>query len=421
MPNALIKSGTAAFTNGSATVVGTGTTWASTVRPGHLIRSKTNNVFYEILTVGSNTSLTLGENWSGTTGTYGYEILPWFASEEQASTYLAALGATLLDRFGSILTFAGGSQTQTLNKATLGANVGSVLQVGGANRFREGLFGDDVHRLQRSADGVGWTDVLTVNRTTGAVAINGSTQLPVQASNTAVTPGDRLARVDGALHAALGHFGVYYTGSGNVLNIDTADGGTAGLVQAGGSNGGVFPLAGFFCFQRQRAYSNSAAVDTAVNYASSGAVDPRIMHRIRAGDGTVGPWRETYHRGNLVADVAQSGGVPTGGAMSPVISNANGLAWRFANGLQICALRQSSLSLTITTAIGAFFRDDTPPAWVFPAAFSEPPTVTFNIGSSYIWGIPGATSASQATRSALSPVTYTGSLVAYNLAIGRWF
>lgn len=51
--------GTAAFTNGSATVTGTGTTWAATSHVGWVIRNNANGTWHLVTAVGSTTSLTI--------------------------------------------------------------------------------------------------------------------------------------------------------------------------------------------------------------------------------------------------------------------------------------------------------------------------------------------------------------------------
>lgn len=62
----LYTTGTVAVTNGSATVTGTGTAWASRARPGMLLRGP-NGVSMTIASVASDTSLTLTANYTGTT------------------------------------------------------------------------------------------------------------------------------------------------------------------------------------------------------------------------------------------------------------------------------------------------------------------------------------------------------------------
>lgn len=52
----------ATFTSGSRTVTGSGTTFKNLLQPGYLIRPKGSNDFYEVLSIESDTSLTLREN-----------------------------------------------------------------------------------------------------------------------------------------------------------------------------------------------------------------------------------------------------------------------------------------------------------------------------------------------------------------------
>jgi hypothetical protein len=172
----LIRVGTATFTNNSANVVGIGTNWTTTVRPGALIWSNFNRLPYEVLTVNSDTSLTLSENWSGTTGTYGYAVQQWFGAQDDAPTAISTQIALFLAAYGELFSVTGNSKTQTFNKGTVGSNAGPVLQVAGVGYFRLGMFGDGVYRLERSADGTNWTTVYSVNRSTGAITVTGATE-----------------------------------------------------------------------------------------------------------------------------------------------------------------------------------------------------------------------------------------------------
>lgn len=163
--------GTATFTNGSATVTGSGTDWTVSARPGALIRHNSNKIFYEILTVNSDTSITLVENWSGTTGASGFEILPWFSGEDDAPTAISVQIAQFLSAYSELFAVSGNSKTQTFNKGTSGSNAGAVFQIAGVGYFRVGMFGDTVFRLERSTDGTNWTAVWAVDRSTGAITI----------------------------------------------------------------------------------------------------------------------------------------------------------------------------------------------------------------------------------------------------------
>lgn len=171
----LIRSpGTATFTNSSATVTGSGTNWTATARAGMLIRSKSNNVWYEILTVNSDTSITLVENWSGTTGSSGFEILPWFSGQDDAPTTLSAQIGVFLAAYASLFSVSGNDETLDLDKATTGANGGITFKINGVAYFRAGMFGDGTFRIERSADGTNWTNAISADRSTGAIAMPGA-------------------------------------------------------------------------------------------------------------------------------------------------------------------------------------------------------------------------------------------------------
>lgn len=179
MTNSLLTAGTATATNGSATVTGSGTVWASTVRPGMLIAfGSPYSAWYQVTAVASDTSLTIHTNYTGTTGTYGYGILPWFATEADAATRISNDLLTLLEGYGTIFNVSGASKTQTFDKTSSGGDAGQILSQGGTKQFRFGLFGDNVYRLQRTTDGTNWTTVYSVDKSTGAVTVAGTWTMP---------------------------------------------------------------------------------------------------------------------------------------------------------------------------------------------------------------------------------------------------
>lgn len=179
MTNSLLTAGTATATNGSATVTGSGTVWASTVRPGMLIAfGSPYSDWYQVTEVASDTSLTIHTNYTGTTGTYGYGILPWFATEADAATRISNDLLILLEAYGTIFNVSGASKTQEFNKTSSGGDAGQILSQGGTKQFRFGLFGDNVYRLQRTTDGTNWTTVYSVDKSTGAVTVAGTWTMP---------------------------------------------------------------------------------------------------------------------------------------------------------------------------------------------------------------------------------------------------
>lgn len=179
MTNSLLTAGTATATNGSATVTGSGTVWASTVRPGMLIAfGSPYSDWYQVTAVASDTSLTIHTNFTGTTGSYGYGILPWFATEADAATRISNDLLTLLEAYGTIFNVSGASKTQEFNKTSSGGDAGQILSQSGTKQFRFGLFGDNTYRLQRTTDGTNWTTVYSVDKSTGAVTVAGTWTMP---------------------------------------------------------------------------------------------------------------------------------------------------------------------------------------------------------------------------------------------------
>jgi hypothetical protein len=76
--NAGYATGTAAFTNGSKTVTGTGTAWLANLDVGMLIRPATSGFFGVIASIDSNTQVTLVDGWQGATAAAGaYSATPY--------------------------------------------------------------------------------------------------------------------------------------------------------------------------------------------------------------------------------------------------------------------------------------------------------------------------------------------------------
>ncbi|MBR0069099.1 MAG: hypothetical protein IJP97_01250, partial [Synergistaceae bacterium] len=90
--------GTVALTQGSPAVTGTGTFWVSAgVKVGDIFVDA-NGMIYEITAVNDSTSLTLGKNYTGATGSgKGYSIIRVFNSTMNST--LANRIATLMSEF----------------------------------------------------------------------------------------------------------------------------------------------------------------------------------------------------------------------------------------------------------------------------------------------------------------------------------
>ncbi|OYY67411.1 MAG: hypothetical protein B7Y47_16615 [Sphingomonas sp. 28-63-12] len=90
------------MTNGSATVTGTGTAFVANAQEGHAINLPDGRA-YEVLAVGSNTVITLGSPYLGSTASgQSYSIQPNQGFAQSAASALA----TFLTQFGSYVTTA---------------------------------------------------------------------------------------------------------------------------------------------------------------------------------------------------------------------------------------------------------------------------------------------------------------------------
>jgi hypothetical protein len=93
------KTGTASFTNGSTAVTGAGTTWNGNVESGEGLLAPDGKL-YEIATVNSNTSITLGSNYLGSTlSGQVYTIAP----TQSYLRDLAASAANLVNTYSTSL------------------------------------------------------------------------------------------------------------------------------------------------------------------------------------------------------------------------------------------------------------------------------------------------------------------------------
>lgn len=150
------RTGTASFTNGSAAVTGAGTTWIGNVAVGEALLGPDGRL-YEVASIVSNTSLTLGSTYLGTTASaQPYAIPPTQSylrdlatgAASLVSTYSASLANLNAGKFGSGsaatpgIVFFGDQDTGLWNKAanTLAISTGGVerIVVDGSGNFGVG-------------------------------------------------------------------------------------------------------------------------------------------------------------------------------------------------------------------------------------------------------------------------------------------
>ena len=120
------KTGTVTVTNGSAAVVGSGTTWLNVVAPGWGFVGPDGKV-YEVLNVVSDTSLTLGRNYTGTTAAgASYDAYPTQGEIRD----LAAQVLTLINDYALVRDNAGAGKFQPGSAGTPGVTTVGDLNTG---------------------------------------------------------------------------------------------------------------------------------------------------------------------------------------------------------------------------------------------------------------------------------------------------
>lgn len=120
------KTGTVTVTNGSAAVVGSGTTWLNVVAPGWGFVGPDGKV-YEVLNVVSDTSLTLGRNYAGTTAAgASYDAYPTQGEIRD----LAAQVLTLINDYALVRDNAGAGKFQPGSAGAPGVTTVGDLNTG---------------------------------------------------------------------------------------------------------------------------------------------------------------------------------------------------------------------------------------------------------------------------------------------------
>jgi hypothetical protein len=135
-------------------------------------------------------------------------------------------------------------------------------------------------------------------------------------------------------------------------------------------------------------------------------------------------WNYVYHTNNILSTVSQSGGVPTGGIIEQG-SNANGEFVKYADGTQICYVRQSGTS-DVTRVRGELFQSQSDIDWSYPASFINPATevaVTAFGASTEDWlNLRAFRADNRISYRIMSPFSVsTQGYATALIAIGRWF
>jgi hypothetical protein len=141
------KAGTVTVTNGSATVTGSSTGWASQVRAGDMFTVNRSN-FYEVEEVVSNTEITLATTYAQTTGAGSSYAVVRTSALWHKPAELASQMADVAEQLG-----AGASGSWTVNKGSSGANAMVAFTTGGTVVARVGAIGSDRPSIEVAAGG----------------------------------------------------------------------------------------------------------------------------------------------------------------------------------------------------------------------------------------------------------------------------
>lgn len=235
------KTGTVTVTNGSAAVTGAGTSWVDngTLNAGDIIKLP-DGLLYEILTIGSNTGLTLASAYLGTSASGGaYAIMP-----------IGLLPSTLAQQVKSVLTSANtalismvrfdtnsqGLTTTEQQNARLNIN---ALNATGATDLSHGLF----RKASPTTAAFVKTAAFTISSQAAAlyIEVNGtvqtiaaSTAVTMPASPAAGTDYAIWAKTDGTLECTSNHVtpptanarrigGFHYAPGGNATGVAGGD------------------------------------------------------------------------------------------------------------------------------------------------------------------------------------------------------
>lgn len=398
------------YLTGTATVAGTtvtgqGTAWLGAVRPGDLFGTHKGSGV-RIQSVNSNTSLTLAYAVTGlnqTAAVYEIQRTPYDVG------YLAAIEDMIrLYGVGNLPSLAGLNGT--------GGDKGVMLTGAGT----AGTFPlKPAARAMLALDGVANKIPYLTGASTAALAdlspfmrgLLSATSQP--ALRLTVTPGERgvftppdFATADltpSGVLALIGGPGLYSFASSVGTEVVLPPGFplVAGVISGGSSNSGGW------------SYSWQVLVGN----------NGQTWSRRGTGASTWSAWVLSYHAGNIIGTVSQSGGVPTG-AIIERGSNANGQFVRFADGTQICSQTNGTASLT-TSSFGSGFISSIV-TFTFPVAFidipSAAPASRWVTGDSPSIGLAFNQAVTTTTVSAyaFSGVNTGGTRLGYT-AIGRWF
>lgn len=397
------STGTVTVTNGSTTVEGAGTAWFGTLQAGYMFIGPDGRTI-SIANVVDNDTLTLGRAYQGSSAAdQEYEAFPTQSLAGTLAAQLLAINAeyqSLIDTVGQGR-FPNG--TAAAPPISFTADTDTGLRRVASNQGALVAGGNDV--LTFASSGLGGTGVQTDGADAADKVLKSGAASLLLNDEDALT----LQQASGSVDAnALRKSGFWRYGS-NDLNVPSSAGMLLHLCR----------LSGVASIGRHIQFA----------FAHTGEVYTRAMNDSSGGWSA---WDQSLQRSDLLGTVSESSGAATG-AIIEAGSNANGDYTRFADGTQICRIRDYVAAQTSADALTY--------TWTFPAAFSENDGLAVvasrasaagahtNVGrddiSDTVVAIPASPFSSvDIIMRAVSGVSFDPAATVNNnaaLAIGRWF
>ncbi|KAB2687513.1 pyocin knob domain-containing protein [Brucella tritici] len=301
--------GTVTVTSGSPTVTGAGTGWQTALIQGGVLYVRGGA--YPILTVDSETKITLAVPYTGTNGS---GVIYAVDRQRSAATSAVAMNDRLAQIIASIQTAQPASgNLEALAGLTSAANKGIMFTGAGT---------------------AGTFDLTAI-----ALTILGR-------PNGSAIYGDLGVVPEGQLPGRLRAIPVL------VDNCNTIT--ESGFYKLAANSTGAPETATMVLLHI--AYADNAARQIAFRHSSNAFYERANV------SGTWSTWYRMYSGANIVSTVSQSGGVPNGGIIQRG-SNSNGHFTRYADGTQECW--RNNLTATPSTSSTCDV------AWTFPASFVD--------------------------------------------------